>query len=155
MAYRLGARLAGPVAGAIAAVALVLADEFIRNFARGNSEGLLVAISLLALERHLDGRRRDAFLLGFAAGLLRPEVWPFWGLYGLWLVAGAWRGRRFPWRTAAIVGGAGVLMLAVWFVPESSGARPRSSCRPRTPAGSSPCSRRCWPAGAGSPPASR
>src|SRR5215210_4313076 len=38
MAYRLGARLAGPVAGALAAVALMLADEFIRHFARGNSE---------------------------------------------------------------------------------------------------------------------
>ena len=56
--------------------------------ARGNSEGLLVALCLWALERHLDGRRRDAFLLGFAAGLLRPEVWPFLALYGLWLVAG-------------------------------------------------------------------
>ena len=91
MAYRLAARLAGPAAGVIAAVALALADEYVRNFARGNSEGLLVAFCLLALERHLDGRRRDAFVLGFLAGLLRPEVWPLWGLYGLWLVAVEWR----------------------------------------------------------------
>ena len=61
----------------IAAAGLVLADEFIRNFARGNSEGLLVGLCLWAIERHLDGRRRDAFLLGVAAGLLRPELWPF------------------------------------------------------------------------------
>ena len=86
MAYRLGARLAGPWAGAIAAVALVLSDEFIFNFARGNSEGMLVALVLWAVERHLDGRYTQAFLLGFAAALLRPEVWPFWGLYGLWLL---------------------------------------------------------------------
>jgi hypothetical protein len=121
MAFRLAARLAGPVAGVIAAVALFFADEFVRNFARGNSEGLLVAFFLLALERHLDGRRRDAFLLGFLAGLLRPEVWPLWGLYGLWLVAVEWRGRP-PWRTIALVGGTGLFTLVVWFVPEYLGS---------------------------------
>ena len=104
MAYRLGARLAGQWAGAIAAVSLLLADEFIRNFARGNSEGLLVALVLWAIERHLDGRRSQAFLLGFAAALLRPEMWPFWGLYGLWLIYQAWDGAP-PWREIALVGG--------------------------------------------------
>ena len=44
MAYRLGRRLAGPVAGIVAAGALTLADEFIFNFFRGNSEGILVAV---------------------------------------------------------------------------------------------------------------
>src|ERR1700742_4194138 len=86
MAYRLGARLAGPVAGVIAAAALFLADDFIFNFARGNSEGILVAVCLWALERHLDGRPKDAFALGLAAALLRPEVWPFIGLYGLYVL---------------------------------------------------------------------
>ena len=134
MAYRLGARLAGPAAGAIAALALTLADEFVRNFARGNSEGLLVALCLLALERHLDGRRRDAFVLGFLAGLLRPEVWPLWGLYGLWYVAVEWRGRP-PWRTLALVGGTGALTLVVWFVPEylGSGSLLRAAERARQP----------------------
>ena len=84
--YRLAARLAGWPAGVIAAAGLVLADEFIRNFARGNSEGLLVGLCLWAIERHLDGHRREAFLLGVAAGLLRPELWPFLLLYGLWLM---------------------------------------------------------------------
>ena len=88
MAYRLGSRLGGRPAGVIAALALLLADEFMRNFWRGNSEGLLVALCLWAVERHLDGRRTDAFLLGFGAALLRPEVWPFFGLYGLWLGVG-------------------------------------------------------------------
>ena len=134
MAFRLAARLAGPLAGTIAALALLVSDEFIRNFVRGNSEGLLVALCLWALERHLDGRRWDAFALGFAAGLLRPEVWPFWGLYGLWLVLGARRGRP-PWRELALVGGAGVLMLVLWFVPEhlGSGSALRAAERARQP----------------------
>ena len=51
---------------------LLLAGEFVLHFARGNSEGLLVALCLWAVERHLDGRRTQAFLLGVAGGLLRP-----------------------------------------------------------------------------------
>ena len=134
MAYRLGARLAGPWAGAIAAGALVLADEFIRNFWRGNSEGLLVALVLWAVERHLDGRRTHAFLLGFAAALLRPEVWPFWGLYGLWLVYQAWGGAP-PWRDIALVFGSGALALVLWFLPEylGSGDWLRAASRARDP----------------------
>ena len=73
MAFRLGKRLAGPVAGLIAAGSLILADEFIRNFFRGNSEGILVALCLWAIERHLDGRRRDAFLLGLARRAAAPR----------------------------------------------------------------------------------
>jgi hypothetical protein len=134
MAFRLGARLAGPVAGVLAAGALVLADEFIRNFARGNSEGLLVGLVLWAVERHLDGRRTQAFLLGFAAALLRPEVWPFWGLYGLWLVYQAWDG-HVPWRQCAVVFGCGALALVLWFLPEylGSGDWLRAASRARDP----------------------
>jgi hypothetical protein len=134
MAYRLGARLAGPWAGAIAAVALFFCDEFIFNFARGNSEGLLVAVVLWAVERHLDGHRTHAFLLGFAAALLRPEVWPFWALYGLWLVYQAW-GARLPWREIALVFGAGAVAIIVWFLPEylGSGDWLRAASRARDP----------------------
>jgi hypothetical protein len=130
MAYRLGARLAGPAAGAIAAAALVLADEFVRNFARGNSEGLLVGLVLWAVERHLDGRRTHAFLLGFGAALLRPEIWPFWALYGLWLMYD-----RRDLKTAVIVLGSGAAALALWFVPEylGSGDWLRAAERARTP----------------------
>jgi len=128
MAYRLGARLAGQWAGAIAALSLVLADEFIRNFARGNSEGLLVALCLWAVERHLDGRRTEAFLLGVAGGLLRPELWPFLLLYGLWLM---WVEPRRRW----LVLGCGALTLALWFLPEwwGSGDPFRAAARARDP----------------------
>ena len=113
--YRLAARLAGWPAGLIAAAGLILADEFIRNFARGNSEGLLVGLCLWAIERHLDGRRRDAFLLGVAAGLLRPELWPFLLVYGLFLM---WTDPR----ARLLVVGCGALTLALWFVPEQVGS---------------------------------
>ena len=129
MAYRLAARLAGPVAGVIAALSLVLAQEFIRNFARGYSEGVMVALCLWGLERHLDGRRRDAFLLGAAAALVRPEVWPVIALYGAWLVLSDWWGRRrgrlparLPWRTVALVAATGLVVAALWFVPEHFGS---------------------------------
>jgi hypothetical protein len=126
--YRLAARLAGWPAGIVAAGGLVLADEFIRNFARGNSEGLLVGICLWAVERHLDGRRRDAFLLGVAAGLLRPELWPFLLLYGLWLM---WTQPR----TRILVVGCGLLTVLAWIVPEylGSGDFMRAAARAREP----------------------
>jgi hypothetical protein len=128
MTYRLGTRLAGRAAGAIAAAALLLADEFVHNFARGNSEGLLLALVLFAVERHLDGRRGPAFALGIAAGLLRPEVWPFLGLYGLWL---AWREPHLRLLVAA-----GFLaLIALWLGPEwwGSGNPLRASDRARQP----------------------
>ena len=130
MAYRLAARLAGPIAGVIAACSLFLADESIRNFARGNSEGILVALCLWAIERHLDGRRRDAFLLGIAAALLRPEVWPFIALYGLFLIL---IDRRV--KTVVLVLGGGLALVILWFVPEylGSGDFLRAANRARQP----------------------
>jgi hypothetical protein len=128
MAFRLGTRLAGPAAGAIAALALALADEFIRHFARGNSEGMLVALCLWAVERHLDGRRGHAFVLGVAAGLLRPEVWPFLAAYGVFLML------REPGLRLWVVA-AGAATLALWFVPEylGSGDWLRAASRARDP----------------------
>ncbi len=128
MAARLGARLAGPAAGVLAGAALLLADEFVRNFARGNSEGLLVALVLFAIERHLDGRRGPAFALAFGAALLRPEVWPFLGLYGLWL---AWREPRLR----LLVAGGFAALVVLWLGPEwwGSGNPFRASDRARQP----------------------
>ena len=50
-------------------------------------------------------------MLGFLASLLRPEIWLFLGLYGLWLLL---IDRRALW----LVVGGGVLTLALWFLPE-------------------------------------
>ena len=112
-------------------VSLLLADEFIRNFARGNSEGLLVALVLWAIERHLDGRRRDAFVLGFAAALLRPEMWPFFGA----LRAVADRGREPRGARCARARRAARSRCVLWFVPEywGSGDLLRAAERAREP----------------------
>jgi hypothetical protein len=139
LAYRLGTRLGGRWAGVIALVSLALEDVFVYHYSRGNSEGLLAAAVLWAIERHLDGRPRDAFLLGVAAGLLRPELWAFVAVYGLWLVL-ARRRERPEWRTPALVAGGGVLLLVLWFVPEyiGSGNLLRAASRALLPVPDSP-----------------
>jgi hypothetical protein len=116
MAFRVARRLGGGVVGgAAAAAALAIAPWWIRNAALGNSEGLLVALMLGAIDRHLAGDRRSAFLLAAGAGLLRPETWPFLALYGLWLL---WR--REVARRLVLVTGAAVVVL--WLVPEWLGS---------------------------------
>ena len=119
MAFRVARRLvggaAGVVAGLYAAAFLFSSFKYIRDAALGNSEALLAALALWAFERHLDGRRDHALYLGFAAALLRPEVWPFLGLYGLWL----WfREPALRLRMAVLAG----LIPLLWFGPELWGS---------------------------------
>ena len=108
----------------------MLCDGFLFNFARGNSEGILVAVSLWAIERHLAGRRVEAFVLGVAAALLRPEVWPLLAVYGLAL----WFQDRTP-RTRAIVAAGATAVGALWLIPEyiGSGNFLRAASRAREP----------------------
>jgi hypothetical protein len=115
MAFRVARRLGGVPAGAAAAAAYAIAPWTIRNAGLGNSEGLLVALVLAAIDRHLAGRFRQAFLLGVGAALLRPEVWPFLGLYGVWLF----------WRDAGarrMVAAGFVALPALWLLPELVGS---------------------------------
>jgi hypothetical protein len=110
----LATRLAGPVAGAVAAALMLLSTWWAFNTALGNSEGLLAAAVLWAIVAHLAGRHRAALVLLTAAGLLRPEVWPFLGLYGLWL----WRSERAA--RPAVVAAAAVVVL-LWIGPDLLG----------------------------------
>lgn len=139
LAYRLGARLAGPAAGVLAAVALVLSREFVSFALRGNSEGLLVALALGSIEAHLARRRGLALGLAIATTLLRPEVWPLVAGYALWLVWGA-RPRERPWRRTAALAAAAVAVVALWFVPEQvgSGQLLRAASRALQPVEGSP-----------------
>jgi hypothetical protein len=116
VAFRVARRLGGGIVGGVAAAAaLAIAPWWIRNAALGNSEGLIVAFLLGAIDRHLAGDRRAAFLLAVCAGLLRPEAWPFLGLYGLWLLGR----RQLP---VPLVLGAGAGVVALWLLPELWGS---------------------------------
>ena len=112
----------------------VISSQFVRTMALGNSEGLMVAFTLWGIERHLDGSYRQAFVLGFLASLLRPEIWPFLGVYGLWLRADR------PQRAVAGRLGCGVL-IARAVVPAGvlglgqlhARRRPRAAAEPEQP----------------------
>ncbi len=140
-AYRLAARFGGPAGGVVAVAALVLAQTVVSGVTRGNSEGLLVALVLFAVLRELQGRRREALAAGFAAALVRPESWPFVGLYVLWRLVSAWRAAgRIPWRGVALAVGAGLAVLIAWFVPERIGSGDffRAASRALEPVAGSP-----------------
>ena len=113
-AWALAARIGGTAAGAAAAGAMALSPWWLFNTALANSEGLLAAAVLWAVLAHLAGRTRAALALGTAAALLRPEVWPFLGLYGLWL----WRTDRAARPAVAV---AAVLVPALWLGPDLLG----------------------------------
>ncbi len=132
-AFRVARRLGGPVAGGAAVGALVLAPWLLKNTALGNSEGLMAAAVLGAIDRHLAGHRRQAFGLGLAAALLRPEAWPFFGLYGLWLM---WRERA----TIKLVLAGFASLPVLWLGPElwGSGNLNRASDRAQEPNPNSP-----------------
>jgi hypothetical protein len=117
LAYRVAARLGGRVAGAVAVLALLLSAEYTMHWLRGNSEGLLVMCALLAFDRHLAGRHDQAFAAAAAAALIRPDVWPLFGLYGLWLAHG--RGTPRAW---AVVLGTGAGVIVAWLLPEYLGS---------------------------------
>jgi hypothetical protein len=76
LAYRVSARIAGPVAGVAAALLLAADPDLYRTALYGSSEPLLIVLVLAAAERHLAGRRGSAFALLALAGLIRPEAWP-------------------------------------------------------------------------------
>jgi hypothetical protein len=129
MALKLGVRLTrragasrgwselGPplLAGVLAGGGLVVSSGFISDNALGYSEGFMAALVLIAVDRHLDGKSRQAFAVAFLAALDRPEIWAFWGLYGLylwWTDAGARK----------LVAALFALIPVFWFLPELAGS---------------------------------
>jgi hypothetical protein len=120
VAYRLGSRLAasgrwrlaGPIAGLLAAFGIFLTSEWTHYMWRGTSEPMVVTATLFAIERHLSGRRATAFLSGVALALMRPEAALFVGVYALWLF---YRDRRV--KTALLLLAGLVLIPLGWFVP--------------------------------------
>ena len=109
---RLTAAAPALLAGVIGAVALALSASggFVSSNALGYSEGFAAALLLISIDRHIDGKPRQAFVVGFFVALDRPEIWLFWGPYGLWLF---WKdpGARVLVATLAVI------TPIVWFLP--------------------------------------
>jgi hypothetical protein len=108
--YRLtgGPGYAGWIAGVFAAFALFGIQDWFHYMLSAQSDTMIAALCLGAIDMHLSGRRRLAFALGCLAALGRPEVWPFLGLYAVW----CWRAvPSMRWVLAA--GVAAILLL--WF----------------------------------------
>jgi hypothetical protein len=104
-------RIAGRYAAAIAAVVVVASPWWFYNGILGNAEPLMVALIAGAALAHDSGQRRTAAVLTVAAALIRPEVWPFALICGVWLVG-------FKPRRAAVLVACIEVVLGAWAVPE-------------------------------------
>ena len=112
----------GKVAGAVAAIAPWLIADWVHLTLGGGSEPVLMALLFGAVAAHLADRRFVALALGAAAGLLRPEVWIFLSLYGLWLL--------YEERARALLPlavGAAAQVVGWFLLPAAAGADPFSA----------------------------
>ena len=96
------------VAAAVAALGVLGLDGYSHYVLSAQSDPMIVALLLGAIDFQLAGSPRAALVFGTLAGLGRPEVWPFLGLYGVWL----WR--RDP-RLRPLIAGCGAATLLLWF----------------------------------------
>jgi hypothetical protein len=122
--WRLTNRLAGggwlgAFAGVLAAIGIVLTGRLDQAwyyyFLHGTSEAILVAVAVWTVDRLLDRRHLQAYLIMAAGGLIRPEWWPFLGLYAIWL----WFRHpdfRSPAMRLVLLAGLAVQPIG-WFVP--------------------------------------
>src|SRR5262245_7968487 len=121
LAFKVAARIAGGstgprlAAGATAAIAVVLIPGWTVYLLHGNEAPLAIAFALLAIDQHLDGRRRTALALGGLVCLARPELFGFLFIYGAHL-----------WRRSPDARPATALVLtaipAAWVIPSWIGA---------------------------------
>ncbi|MGI8414023.1 MAG: hypothetical protein ACR2QA_16340 [Solirubrobacteraceae bacterium] len=116
-AGRIAYRLTGPAperryapfaAALFAALALLGLRDYSHYILSAQSDPMVVALCLGAIDNHLSERPRWAFALGTLASLGRPEVWPFLGLYAIW----AWW--KVPSMRLLIIGELALIPL-LWF----------------------------------------
>ncbi len=103
-----GRAYAAWAAAAFAGLGLLGLDAYWHYMLSAQSDPMIVTLCLAAIDCHLCGRVRSAFVLGALASLGRPEVWLFLGLYSIW----AWL--RVPSMRWLIVTGV-VLLILLWF----------------------------------------
>ncbi len=114
-----GVRRYAPWVAAIVAGAAVLGiEDYFHYILSSQSDPMLVTFLLAAIDMGLIGRYRWALVFAVLTGLGRPEVWPFLGLFMLWI----WfKLPRMRWMVIA-----GVLLIAfMWFgIPTITNGRP-------------------------------
>jgi hypothetical protein len=113
IAYRVTAsdsdrRYAAYAAAAFAAAGYFGISTYWHYMLSAQSDPMIVTLCLAAIDCHLCGRYRWAFVLGALAALGRPEVWLFLGVYSIW----AWL--KVPSMRWLIVSGL-VLVVLLWF----------------------------------------
>ena len=107
-------RYAAYAAGLFAAASVFLIQDPVGHFnymhyiLSVESDTMIVALCLAAVDLHLSGRHRWAFWVWWLGSLGRPEVWPYWVLAGAWL----WRYRPDyrRWLYASVV-----FLVFLWF----------------------------------------
>jgi hypothetical protein len=107
---RVERRYAPYVAGAFAGLGVLGINTYMHLVLIANSDALIVAVLLAAIDCHLCRRHRLAFGMLVLASLGRPEAWVFAGLYGLWLM---WKVPTASTRLM-VIGGL-VFIPAFWF----------------------------------------
>jgi hypothetical protein len=101
-------RYAAIAAGVFAAVALLGIRDWWHYMLSSQSDTMIVALVLGAIDCHLSKHPRWAFVLGALAALGRPEVWPFLAVYSVW----AWRAiPTMRW----LIGVGIALIVLLWF----------------------------------------
>jgi hypothetical protein len=107
-------RYAAYVAGLCAAGFVFALQDPVGNYSyvhyilSAESDTMIVSLCLLAVDLHLSGHHKAAFWIWWLGSLGRPEVWPFYGLAGLWLWRYVPSYRR--WLYASVV-----LLIFLWF----------------------------------------
>jgi len=102
------------IAGGTAAVWIMLVGD-VHLVMFGFSEGLLVALGLLSVDRALRDKPREAILFGLAAGLFRPEFM----IVTAWLVLPSLRQDR---RLLGLMLLGAAAVVAAWVVPDWIGS---------------------------------
>ncbi len=106
----LGSPVAAPIAGIVAVLGIVLTQDWAYYMFRGTSEPMLIAGTLWSVDRLLERRHAQAFVLAVATALIRPEAAPFVLVLAIWL----WRER--PQLRVLLVLGIVAIPFG-WFVP--------------------------------------
>jgi hypothetical protein len=80
-----GSPLAAPIAAVVAILGIVLTQDWAYYMFRGTSEPALIAGALWSVDRLLERRYSQAFAVGVATALIRPEASPFVLALAIWM----------------------------------------------------------------------